>query len=234
MTQTVRLIRSKGVGIFFVTQNPTDVPDAVLGQLGNRVQHALRAFTPDDAAALAKAVRTYPKTADYDLSRGAAAARHRRGDRHRAVRERARRRRWPGPGCAPPRSLMGQIDPAAQQQAVTASPLQAKYGSAVDRDSAYERLQAKLAPPPAPDIGPAISPRSTPPDQPRRSARTRAPKRPERERSSAASWPRRSSSPSPARRPARWVARSPATCLAHRESAAEPGLGRAEARSRLS
>src|SRR5918912_1659067 len=68
VTQTVRLIRSKGVGVFFVTQNPTDVPDSVLGQLGNRAQHALRAFTPDDAAALAKAVRTYPKTSDYDLS----------------------------------------------------------------------------------------------------------------------------------------------------------------------
>ncbi len=68
VTQTVRLIRSKGVGIFFVTQNPQDVPDDVLGQLGNRVQHALRAFTPDDAAALAKAVRTYPKTTDYDLA----------------------------------------------------------------------------------------------------------------------------------------------------------------------
>ncbi|MGH8861073.1 MAG: helicase HerA-like domain-containing protein, partial [Jatrophihabitantaceae bacterium] len=68
VTQTVRLIRSKGVGIFFVTQNPQDVPDSVLGQLGNRVQHALRAFTPDDAAALAKAVKTYPKSSDYDLS----------------------------------------------------------------------------------------------------------------------------------------------------------------------
>ena len=63
VTQTVRLIRSKGVGIFFVTQNPRDVPNDVLGQLGSRVQHALRAFTPDDAAALAKAVKTYPKTA---------------------------------------------------------------------------------------------------------------------------------------------------------------------------
>src|SRR5713101_5424957 len=62
VTQTIRLIRSKGVGIFYVTQVPADVPDSVLGQLGNRVQHALRAFTPDDATNLAKAVRTYPKT----------------------------------------------------------------------------------------------------------------------------------------------------------------------------
>src|SRR4029078_6112539 len=66
--QTVRLIRSKGVGIFFVTQSPKDVPGDVLAQLGNRVQHALRAFTPDDAKALKAAVSTYP-TSDYDLSK---------------------------------------------------------------------------------------------------------------------------------------------------------------------
>ena len=67
VTQTVRLIRSKGVGVFFVTQNPTDVPSSVLGQLGNRVQHALRTFTPEDADALRKTVRTFPKSTDYDL-----------------------------------------------------------------------------------------------------------------------------------------------------------------------
>ena len=63
----MRLIRSKGVGVFFVTQLPDDVPDDVLAQLGNRVQHALRAFTPRDAKALKAAVTTYPKTDDYDL-----------------------------------------------------------------------------------------------------------------------------------------------------------------------
>ena len=67
VTQTVRLIRSKGVGIFFVTQSPKDVPGDVLGQLGNRVQHALRAFTPDDQKALSAAVKTYPKCDFYDL-----------------------------------------------------------------------------------------------------------------------------------------------------------------------
>ena len=67
MTQTVRLIRSKGVGVFFVTQTPKDIPADVLGQLGNRVQHALRAFTPDDAKALRATVRTFPKTDAYDL-----------------------------------------------------------------------------------------------------------------------------------------------------------------------
>ena len=67
VAQTVRLIRSKGVGVFFVTQLPDDVPGDVLAQLGNRVQHALRAFTPRDAKALKAAVTTYPKTDDYDL-----------------------------------------------------------------------------------------------------------------------------------------------------------------------
>jgi uncharacterized protein len=147
VTQTVRLIRSKGVGIFFVTQNPTDVPDSVLGQLGNRVQHALRAFTPDDAAALAKAVRTYPKTTDYDLSQALQSL-----GTGEAVVTVLSENGAPTPVAwtrlRPPRSLMGQIDPAAQQQIVTSSPLEAKYGQPIDRDSAYERLQAKLAPPP--------------------------------------------------------------------------------------
>jgi len=65
---TVRLIRSKGVGVFFITQNPRDVPADVLGQLGNRIQHALRVFTPEDEEALSKAVRTYPKSTYYDVS----------------------------------------------------------------------------------------------------------------------------------------------------------------------
>ena len=148
VTQTVRLIRSKGVGIFFVTQNPTDVPDAVLGQLGNRVQHALRAFTPDDAAALAKAVKTYPKTEGLRPVRGAAPARHRRGGRHRAGRVR----------CAD----AGGLDPPARAALVDgpdrpggpgsrrwpASPLQAR---STGRSSIASRptsgLTAKLAPP---------------------------------------------------------------------------------------
>ena len=65
--QVVRLVRSKGVGIFFVTQNPKDVPPTILAQLGNRVQHALRAFTPDDEKALRAAARTFPKTPFYDV-----------------------------------------------------------------------------------------------------------------------------------------------------------------------
>ena len=144
----MRLIRSKGVGIFFVTQNPTDVPDSVLGQLGNRVQHALRAFTPDDAAALAKAVKTYPKTKDYDLSEALTQL----GTGEAVVTVLAESGA-PTPVAwtrlRAPRSWMAQIDPAAQQQAVAGSPLQARYGQSLDRESAYERLTAKLAAPPA-------------------------------------------------------------------------------------
>jgi DNA helicase HerA-like ATPase len=152
VTQTVRLIRSKGVGIFFVTQSPTDVPTAVLGQLGNRVQHALRAFTPEDATALRKTVRTYPKSADYDLSETLTSL-----GTGEAVVTVLGERGAPTPVAVTmlraPRSAMTQLDPAEQQQAVAASPLQSRYGVAVDRDSAYERLAARLAPVPAP--GPA-------------------------------------------------------------------------------
>ena len=148
VTQTVRLIRSKGVGIFFVTQNPGDVPDSVLGQLGNRVQHALRAFTPDDAAALKAAVRTYPQTKDYDLA--TLLTQLGTGE---AVVTVLSDRGAPTPVAwtrlQPPQANMGALDPAAVAQAVSNSPLQAKYGQSVDRESAYEKLQAKLAPPPA-------------------------------------------------------------------------------------
>ncbi|MEO6703983.1 MAG: helicase HerA-like domain-containing protein [Jatrophihabitantaceae bacterium] len=147
VTQTIRLIRSKGVGIFFITQVPADVPDSVLGQLGNRVQHALRAFTPDDASNLAKAVRTYPRTANYDLAElltqlgiGEAVV--------TVLSDKGAPTPVAWTRLRAPRSLMAQIDPAAQQAAVAASPLQAKYGTAVDRDSAYEKLAARLAAPP--------------------------------------------------------------------------------------
>ena len=86
IAQTVRLIRSKGVGVFFVTQSPTDVPDDVLAQLGSRIQHQLRAHTPNDAKALKQTVNTYPTSAVRRSRRGAHLARHRRGDRHRHER----------------------------------------------------------------------------------------------------------------------------------------------------
>jgi DNA helicase HerA-like ATPase len=163
VTQTVRLIRSKGVGIFFVTQNPQDVPDDVLGQLGNRVQHALRAFTPDDAAALSKAVKTYPKTTDYDLAEDL-----QKLGTGEAIVTVLSESGAPTPVAwarmRAPESLMAQVDVAAQQQAVTSSSLQAKYGQSVDRESAYEKLAAKLAPAAA-DSAPASTP-STPAPKP--------------------------------------------------------------------
>jgi uncharacterized protein len=176
VSQTVRLIRSKGVGIFFVTQNPTDVPSAVLGQLGNRVQHALRTFTPDDAKALRRTVSTFPATEDYELEELLTSL----GIGEAAVTVLSDRG-TPTPVAwtmlRAPRSLMAPIDPAAMQQAVQSSPLQARYGQAVDRDSAYERLAARLAPPappaPAPDLEPYPELRP-PPETDRPRSRRRA------------------------------------------------------------
>jgi DNA helicase HerA-like ATPase len=155
VTQTVRLIRSKGVGIFFVTQNPTDVPSAVLGQLGNRVQHALRTFTPEDAKALRKTVSTFPKSTDYDLEELLTSL----GTGEAAVTVLSERGS-PTPVAATmlraPRSLMAPVDPAVLTSAVAASPLWAKYGEPVDRESAYERLAARLAPPAPPAQEPEL------------------------------------------------------------------------------
>ena len=100
--RTARLIRSKGVGVYFVTQAPTDVPSPVLAQLGNRVQHALRAFTPDDADALRKTARTFPTTDVLRRREDDHLARDRRGAGHRPVAARASRRRSPRPGCCRP------------------------------------------------------------------------------------------------------------------------------------
>jgi len=147
VTQTVRLIRSKGVGVFFVTQNPGDVPTPVLGQLGNRVQHALRTFTPEDATALRKTVKTFPRSEDYDVAEMLTSL----GTGEAAVTVLSDRG-TPTPVAwtmlRSPRSLMGPVDPTAMQKAVEASPLTAAYGRPVDRESAYERLTARLASPP--------------------------------------------------------------------------------------
>jgi DNA helicase HerA-like ATPase len=143
ITQTVRLIRSKGVGVFFVTQSPTDVPDGILAQLGSRVQHQLRAATPNDAKALKATVNTYP-TSSYDdlgkviLSLGIG----------EAVVTVMNERGAPTPVAwtrlRAPESRMGPADPAAMTAAVDASSLKPKYGEAVDRESAREKLAARL------------------------------------------------------------------------------------------
>jgi DNA helicase HerA-like ATPase len=179
VTQTVRLIRSKGVGIFFVTQNPTDVPSAVLGQLGNRVQHALRTFTPEDAKALRKTVSTFPESDDYDVAEMLTSL----GTGEAAVTVLSERGS-PTPVAwtmlRAPRSLMAPVEPAVREQVVAASPLMVTYGRPVDRESAYERLAARLAPPPvaAPEAEPELPnpwPEIPEPGVPRRRRRAQAP-----------------------------------------------------------
>ncbi|MGI8808268.1 MAG: helicase HerA-like domain-containing protein, partial [Acidimicrobiales bacterium] len=144
VTQTVRPIHSKGVGVFFVTQLPDDVPDAILAQLGNRVQHALRAFTPRDAKALKAAVTTYPNTDDYDLEEdltqlGTGEAMvtilSERGAPTPVVWTRLR----------PPRSLMAAIEADAVDRAAHDSLLWSKYAEEIDRESAREKLGARMA-----------------------------------------------------------------------------------------
>jgi DNA helicase HerA-like ATPase len=150
VTQTVRLIRSKGVGVFFCTQTPKDIHADVLGQLGNRVQHALRAFTPDDAKALKATVGTFPKSDYYDLGtlltqlgigEAAITILSENGVPTPVVHTKLR----------PPASSMG---PAADvDSAAKASPLFAKYGTRSDPQSAREMLAARLEQP-APQAAP--------------------------------------------------------------------------------
>ena len=143
IAQTVRLIRSKGVGVFFVTQSPTDVPEEVLAQLGSRVQHQLRAHTPNDAKALKATVNTYPNAAYDDL--GEVITSLGIGE---AVVTVMNERGAPTPVAwtrlRAPESSMEPAPAAQMQAAVAASPLQPKYAEAIDRESARERLAAKL------------------------------------------------------------------------------------------
>jgi DNA helicase HerA-like ATPase len=140
--QVVRLVRSKGVGVFFVTQNPLDVPDTVLGQLGNRVQHALRAFTPRDQ----KAVRTAAETFRQNPKLDAAAAITELGVGEALVSlldakgtptmvERA--------FVLPPRSRLAPLTPEERKRVMKGSPAKGKYDEPVDRESAFERLRTR-------------------------------------------------------------------------------------------
>jgi len=143
VVQTVRLIRSKGVGVFFVTQTPKDVPGDVLAQLGNRVQHALRAHTPDDAAALRATARTFPNS-DYDieelltvLGTGEALV--------TVLSEKGAPTPVAWTRLYAPAGSMSPLTPEALTAAVAASPQAARYAAAVDRESAYELLRARTA-----------------------------------------------------------------------------------------
>src|SRR5262244_3251018 len=141
--QVVRLIRSKGVGVYFVTQNPLDVPDKVLTQLGNRVQHALRAFTPRDQKAVRAAAETFRPNPKLDtasvimeLGKGEALVSFLEGNGTPSMVERCMVR--------PPAARLGPITPDERKALMAKSPVKGKYDQAVDSESAYELLQKRL------------------------------------------------------------------------------------------
>jgi uncharacterized protein len=142
--QTARLIRSKGVGVYFATQSPADIPSSVLAQLGNRFEHALRAFTPQDADNLKKTVRTFPMTEFYDVEQVI----QQLGIGEALVTVLSPRG-VPTPLAAtrlvPPDSLMAALDAATFQQRASAGMLQSKYGTPIDRESAHEMITARIA-----------------------------------------------------------------------------------------
>jgi hypothetical protein len=139
----VRLVRSKGVGVFFVTQTPKDVPASVLAQLGSRVQHALRAHTPDDDAAIRATVRTFPRTSFYDLDETLTSL-----GIGEAVVTALGPKGVPTPVVAtrivPPASRMGPLTPGEFQAELAGSELMAEYGTPVDRESAHEMLARRM------------------------------------------------------------------------------------------
>jgi DNA helicase HerA-like ATPase len=160
--QTVRLIRSKGVGVFFVTQNPLDIPDTVLGQLGNRVQHALRAFTPREQKAVRAAAETFRPNPALDTAQvitelGVGEALVSFLDEHGRpnVVERV--------FILPPPSQIGPVSAAERAAAMAGSPVAGVYDQPVERESAYEKLASRAAraapePAPAPRRGKAHGP----------------------------------------------------------------------------
>ena len=142
--QVVRLIRSKGVGVYFVTQNPIDVPDKVLAQLGNRVQHALRAFTPRDQKAVTAAAQTFRPNPRLDtaqvimeLGKGEALVSFLEGNGTPAMVERVMIR--------PPSARIGPITPEERKAIIDKSPVKGKYDTTIDSESAYEVLQKRVA-----------------------------------------------------------------------------------------
>ena len=140
--QVARLIRSKGVGVYFITQNPADVPEDVLGQLGNRVQHGLRAFTAKDRRDLRHAAENYRDNPRFDIEDAI-----REVGVGEAVTSMLERKGIPGMAertlIRPPSSQLGPLEEAARVALVAGSPLVGKYEAAVDRESAFEILQAR-------------------------------------------------------------------------------------------
>jgi DNA double-strand break repair helicase HerA and related ATPase len=141
--QVVRLIRSKGIGVYFVTQNPLDVPDDVLGQLGNRVQHALRAFTPRDQRAVKAAAETFRPNPKLDttkviteLGKGEALVSFLDAKGAPSIVERALIR--------PPTARLGTVTSAERAAVIAKSPFKGKYDTAIDSESAFEQLQQRV------------------------------------------------------------------------------------------
>ena len=140
--QVMKLIRSKGIGVFFITQNPGDVPGGVLAQLGNKVQHALRAYTPAEQKGIKAAAASFRKNPEFDtatalqeLKTAEAVVSFLQADGAPAVCKVAK--------ILPPQSKMGALDPILKQAAVLSSPLKEKYHEMVDRESAYEILEQR-------------------------------------------------------------------------------------------
>ncbi|HEY4164620.1 MAG TPA: helicase HerA-like domain-containing protein [Dongiaceae bacterium] len=176
--QVVRLIRSKGVGIYFITQNPLDIPDSVLGQLGNRVQHALRAFTPRDQKAVKAAADTFRANPAFDAAKtimelgvGEALVSTLDEKGTPGIVQRA--------FICPPSARIGPAKPEERQATMAQSPVKGKYDAAIDRESAYETLTARATttPKPAPPTrGPWANnerPAPAPPTAPGRTAPVR-------------------------------------------------------------
>ena len=139
----IRLIRSKGIGVFFCTQAPTDVPESVLGQLGNRIQHALRAFTPNDVDALKKTVNTYPKSDFYQIDKVLTSL----GTGQALVtvlNEKGIPTEVSATMLTPPRAAMGPLTASEFEKLVSGSPLFSKYKDAIDPESAYELLTKRI------------------------------------------------------------------------------------------
>jgi hypothetical protein len=143
--QVVRLIRSKGVGVYFVTQNPLDVPEKVLGQLGNRVQHALRAFTPREQKAVRAAAQTFRANPHLDVE--AAITELGVGEALVSVLDvKGVPTKVERAYIVPPHGQIGPIDDAQRRKLMEASPVAGHYDKTVDRESAYEVLKGKTAP----------------------------------------------------------------------------------------
>ena len=140
----MRLIRSKGVGVYFISQNPLDIPETVLGQLSNRVQHALRAFTPLDQKAVKSAAQTFRTNPKLDVSKvitelavGEALVSMLDEKGMPGIVQRA--------FMVPPSSQIGPVTPEVRQQIIKSSALYGHYENAIDRESAYEKLQGRTA-----------------------------------------------------------------------------------------